>query len=89
MFTKIKRATLSDLAILQNIGRLTFYESNAEGNTKENIDRYLLDKFSKEQLAIELSDPHSVFYLAYIKNSMNPIGYLKINFDCAQTELKR
>ena len=89
MFTiKIKRATLSDLAILQKIGRQTFYEANVEDNTKENIDRYLLQNFSKEQLANELSNPYSVFYLAYIKDTICPIGYLKINFDCAQKEIK-
>lgn len=83
---EIKRASLSDLNLLQNIGRLTFSETFAEGNTEENMKKYLEEGFSDEKLTAELNNPDSEFYFAFQENEV--IGYLKINHGQSQTELK-
>ena len=83
---EIKRASLSDLNLLQNIGRLTFSETFAEGNTEENMKKYLEEGFSNEKLTVELKNPDSEFYFAIQENEV--IGYLKINHGQSQTELK-
>ena len=82
----IRKGTLSDLSVLQNIGRQTFSETFAEGNTEENMKKYLEEGFSNEKLTLELANSDSEFYFAYQENEV--IGYLKINHGQSQTELK-
>lgn len=82
----IKRVELSEIQQLQKIGRETFYETFSGDNSEENIKEYLNEKFSIEKLTIELSNPDSEFYFAYINDKI--LGYLKVNFAEAQTELK-
>ncbi len=84
--TQIKKVTLADIHQLQNIGRQTFFETFSSANTKENMDKYLDEKFSVSTLTAELNDKNSGFYFATLNN--NVIGYLKINFGQSQTELK-
>ncbi len=83
---EIKRATSSDLTLLQNIGRQTFSETFSEKNSEENMKKYLEEGFSAEKLSAELNNPDSEFYFASLEN--NVIGYLKINHGQSQTELK-
>ncbi len=82
----IKRASNSDLADLQKIGIQTFRETFSENNIKEDMDKYLEETFNKDVLTKELAEPNSQFYLAF--NTGAVIGYLKINFGAAQTEMK-
>ncbi|RAU81740.1 GNAT family N-acetyltransferase [Pontibacter arcticus] len=83
---KIKKVTTEDIARLQEISRQTFTETFAEGNTEENLKQYLEEGFSLEKLTAELSNENSEFYFA--TENTNVIGYLKLNFGKAQTELK-
>lgn len=83
---KIIPVKLSDLAQLQKIGRLTFFETFAAGNTEENMKNYLEEGFSEDKLSRELADPDSQFYFAILGDDI--IGYLKVNFGSSQTELK-
>jgi ribosomal protein S18 acetylase RimI-like enzyme len=83
---EIREGTLSDLSVLQNIGRQTFSETFSEGNTEENMKKYLEEGFSDEKLTVELNNPDSEFYFAFQENEI--IGYLKINHGQSQTELK-
>ncbi len=82
---EIKKATLSDLEVLQIISIQTFSETFAEVNTPENIENYNRESFNLEQLTSELNNPNSQFFIAY--SNSEPIGYLKINFGNAQTEV--
>jgi len=83
---EIRKVTTNDLDELQKIGRLTFYETFASGNTEENMNKYLDEAFSFTKLSTELSDNNAEFYFATIDNKV--IGYLKLNFGQSQTELK-
>ncbi len=82
----IQKITLNEVEALQVISRLTFYETFAAVNTEENMLRYLENDLSLERLSEELSNPNSEFYFAFCENEV--IGYLKINFESAQTEQK-
>jgi ribosomal protein S18 acetylase RimI-like enzyme len=64
----------------------TFFETFAEKNTKENMQKYLEEGFTFEKLTSELLSPNSKFYFASFENKV--IGYLKLNFGQSQTELK-
>jgi len=82
----LKKASKIDIADLQDIGRQTFFETFADCNTEENMQKYLSESYSFEKLTNEISDVNSEFYLAKIDKKT--IGYLKINFDQAQTEIQ-
>jgi len=48
---EIKKVTLDDIHPLQKIGRQTFYETFAMGNTEENMTKYLDEGFSADRLS--------------------------------------
>ncbi len=83
---EIRKVTIKDLDELQKIGRQTFYETFASGNTEENMSKYLEESFSVAKLTTELSDKNAEFYFATLDNKV--IGYLKLNFGQSQTELQ-
>lgn len=83
---EIKKVTVSDIDQLQKIGRQTFYETFATGNTEENMTKYLEEGLSAEKLTTELNDHNAEFYFASLND--NVIGYLKLNFGQSQTELQ-
>lgn len=82
----IIRLSFSDITNLQKIGRETFYETFSPYNSQENMKKYLEEEFSIEKLTRELNNKSSEFYFAIFEK--NIIGYLKLNFWQAQTELK-
>ena len=83
---EIKKVKLADISALQSIGKQTFVETFAEHNTANDMQMYLNNNLSTQKLTDELNVPNSEFYFALADN--NVIGYLKINYGQAQTELK-
>ncbi len=83
---KTKIIGLTDIEQLQKIGKQTFLETFADSNTEENMQKYLDESFSVNKLTTELKNPNSEFYFAILNT--NIIGYLKINFAHAQSELR-
>ncbi len=82
----IKQIGIKEIAQLQAIGRQTFAETFAESNSAENMTKYLEEAYAHEKLSSELNEPNSLFYLASFQDEI--IGYLKLNFGAAQTEIK-
>lgn len=80
----IRKAELSELAVVQAIARATFLETFAATNTEADMQHYLTEKFSDAAISAELSHPNSSFFIAWSDEA--PIGYLKINTGPAQTE---
>lgn len=83
---EVKRVSPLDIDQLQKIGRDTFFETFASGNTEENMKKYLEEGFSVSKLEEELTDENAEFYFAIIDDAV--IGYLKLNFGQSQTELQ-
>ncbi|MDP3359750.1 MAG: GNAT family N-acetyltransferase [Lutibacter sp.] len=83
---EIRKATQKDTELLLNIGRQTFYEKFTENNSEENMLQYAAEAYTFEKILSEVNNPNSQFYLATINNQT--VGYLKINFREAQTELQ-
>ncbi len=86
MQISIRRIDQEDLLALQQIGKETFVETFAPSSKPENMEKYLKEAFSEEQLKAELMNPHSAFYFAELEGKV--IGYLKINTGDAQHELQ-
>ena len=84
---EIKKATISNLEIIQKISKQTFTETFSEVNTAENMANYVRENFNPEQMASEINNPNSAFYLASLENEI--IGYMKLNFGDAQTEKQK
>ena len=82
----IKKIGLEQLVPLQEIGRKTFYDTFFESDSEESMKAYLAISFSSEKLTAELENPNSEFYFATQNEVV--IGYLKVNFGAAQTELQ-
>lgn len=80
------KITVTDVLLLQKIGRQTFEETFSKFNSEKNMKNYLEASFSEAKLLKELEDKNSDFYFATFENEV--IGYLKINFGPSQTELK-
>ncbi|WP_026770321.1 GNAT family N-acetyltransferase [Asinibacterium sp. OR53] len=83
---EIRKVTISDVEALQSISTQTFRETFQEVNTEEDMQIYLDSAFNYDKLKEEINNDHSAFYFA--TDTMNVLGYLKINFGQAQTEKK-
>jgi ribosomal protein S18 acetylase RimI-like enzyme len=83
---EIRKVSLSDIDELQFISRETFSETFADLNTESDMRKYLSENLSTDTLTNEMLVPDSEFYFAL--NEQKVIGYLKLNFGKAQTELK-
>lgn len=83
---EIRKATYKDTALLLTIGRQTFFEKFYENNSEENMLQYASEAYTFEKIAEEVNNVNSQFYLAILNKQT--VGYLKINFGEAQTELQ-
>ncbi|MCX6207126.1 MAG: GNAT family N-acetyltransferase [Bacteroidetes bacterium] len=83
---EIRKVGINELEQLQHIGRQTFSETFSQGNTEENLAKYLEEGFSVQKLTTELNNANSEFYVAMYNNQV--IGYLKLNFGQSQTEIR-
>ncbi len=73
-----------DVELLRNISIQTFTETFAESNTESDMQKYIADRLSIQQLSNELQNPNSNFY--FLKSNHQIVGYLKLNRNDAQTE---
>ena len=83
---EIVKVPLDEVNQLQSICKTTFFETYADGNTEENMQKYLDEVFTLDKLTAELQDTNTELYFARIGDKA--IGYIKINFGEAQTELQ-
>ena len=83
---EITKINTKDVIALQYISHKTFTETFAVHNTVENMKQYLDQYFTVDNLTVEIENPNSQFYFA--KQDNRVIGYLKLNFAPAQTELQ-
>lgn len=81
----IQKISANDLYELQKISKQTFYETFSQKNSEDNMQKYLDKNFSISKLSDEILG-NSEFYFAIINGTI--AGYLKINFENYQTELK-
>lgn len=84
MEKKIKKCTLADVELLQELGARTFRETFGNQNSPEQMDSYVNQAFSLQRLGNEINNPESSFYMVHC--DMEPAGYLKINIGKSQSE---
>jgi len=76
MTVSIRYATRLDAALIADMSRQTFLETFAPLNSRENMDQFMHEQFSREQLLAEVADPGNIFVLAYDQDE--PAGYAKM-----------
>ena len=84
MTINIKKCTIEDLRILQEISYQTFDETFKDQNSPKNMKTYLEQAFNLKQLEKELSNVSSQFFFVYYNDEV--AGYLKVNINDAQSE---
>jgi len=72
----IRMASESDAELIADLSRETFYESFAEENTVENMDKFMSEQFTRQKLIDEVKQPWYLFFIAYLEDE--PVGYLKL-----------
>lgn len=80
----IRKVELNEIEKLEFIARSTFEETFAKDNTKSDMLAYISEKFNREQLSMELNDPHCYFFFAELYQKV--VGYLKLNLSTSQTD---
>ena len=75
----IKVAHISDAVLIADMSRKAFYDTFAEHNTKEDMDKFLSTQFTKRQLMAELGVEGNSFFIAY--NDDLPAGYLFLKIE--------
>ena len=72
----IRYALPAEAPLIADISRQTFYETFAESNTVEDMEKFLNEQFSMDTLIKETEEPGNIFLLAY--DDTEPIGYAKM-----------
>ena len=84
--SKISQVTINEVELLRTISVQTFTETFAHQNSESDMQKYVSDKLSIQQLSKELNTKGSSFY--FLKLNSHIIGYLKLNTGNVQTELR-
>jgi diamine N-acetyltransferase len=81
----IRYAENQDAKLIADLSHKTFYETFAAQNTKENMDKFLNEQFTKGKLILEVGAPGNTFLLAY--KDQEVVGYAKVRENTAPKSL--
>jgi len=73
---EFKRATISDVQILTDLGCRTFIETFSKDNSKEDMDLYVAETFNSKKQLSEIQDPKRYIEIACTKNEAS--GFLHL-----------
>lgn len=72
----IRYATREDAALIAGMSRTTFYDTFAQYNTAENMDKFMNEQFTRERLMAEVGAPSNIFIIAEVNGE--PAGYARL-----------
>ncbi|MBS1921462.1 MAG: GNAT family N-acetyltransferase [Bacteroidetes bacterium] len=72
----IREATRKDAELIADLSRQTFYETFAPDNRKEDMDQFMNEVFSKQELMKEPGSKNNIFLLAFAED--RPAGYVRM-----------
>jgi ribosomal protein S18 acetylase RimI-like enzyme len=82
----IRVATRTDAALVADLSRVTFFETFAGQNTKENMDKFMNEQFTRENLMKEVGADHNIFLVAEFEEET--VGYARLREAPNPPELK-
>jgi diamine N-acetyltransferase len=62
--------------LIADLSRKTFFDTFASQNSREDMDKFMNEQFTKQALMKEVGMPGNIFFLAYVGNEI--AGYLKL-----------
>jgi ribosomal protein S18 acetylase RimI-like enzyme len=72
----VRLATKHDAELIADMSRQTFYDTFASQNTKEDMDKFMDEQFTREALMEEVGAENNIFLLAY--DEEKPVGYARM-----------
>jgi ribosomal protein S18 acetylase RimI-like enzyme len=72
----VRKAFAHDAEIIADLSRKTFAESFGDRNTKEDMDVFMNEQFTKAELMREVQMPSNIFLMAYLGEKL--VGYVKL-----------
>ncbi len=72
----IRIAGANDAELIADLSRKTFCDSFASYNTRENMDKFLSEQFTRDALMKEVGAENNIFLLAYKENTA--VGYVRL-----------
>ena len=81
----VRHASPSDAELIADLSRQTFYETYASYNTKEDMDKFMNEQFTRQALMKEVETPGNIFLLAYSDNEVK--GYVRMREGKTPSEL--
>ena len=72
----IRMAMAGDAAKIADLSRTTFHDTFSRYNTRENMEKFMNEQFSRDRLMDECKDPENIFLLACLNDKL--VGYVKL-----------
>ncbi|MEO6611267.1 MAG: GNAT family N-acetyltransferase [Chitinophagaceae bacterium] len=72
----IRFAVPEDAALIAELSQQTFLETFADQNSKENMDKFMNETFSRQKLMSEVNMTGNIFLLAY--SDQAAVGYVRM-----------
>lgn len=72
----VRIATKKNAELIADMSRQTFYDTFASYNTKEDMDKFMNEQFTRESIIREVGAENNIFLLAY--DEEQPVGYARI-----------
>jgi ribosomal protein S18 acetylase RimI-like enzyme len=82
----IRHATAADAENIAALSRQTFYDTFAEFNTKEDMEKFMNESFSMQALIREVETPGNIFLAAFMEDEL--AGYAKLTASKNPPELE-
>ena len=81
----IRIANTGDAETIAELGRTTFFDAHSNSAPKEDLENYFAEKFNKDAVEKELSNPDNILHL--LLAGEKTAGYSKIQFNTPCTFL--
>jgi len=90
MHITIRIATASDAELIADLSRETFYDAFIADNTKDDMEKFMNEQFTKESLMEEVGATGNIFLLAYSNDEVAGYARLRENeFEKDKIEIAR
>lgn len=69
-------AETKDAGLIADLSRQTFYDAFASQNTKDDLDKFMNEQFTREMLMKEVGEKGNIFLIAFIADEA--VGYARM-----------
>jgi len=81
----VRTATAADAGLIADLSRQTFYDTFSSFNTKEDMELFMSEQFTRDQLEQQVCNDPGMFSILY--DGQTPAGYYRLSIQNAPPEL--